>query len=170
MSSAAEQLPKQELLKKLLMMTTSTNDGEALTALRKANDLLTTAGWDWAKLIDGRVVVVEDPFKNLGTPTASRNGSYNARATTPTPPSPPPPPPRQGKHASPISSTPNKFVTWCHCCGIEIVASAGYIFKVTPNDTKWSGICATCNVSAFVYTQPAQRKFNRRQTSVSDLA
>ena len=169
MSSAADALPRQELLKKLLMMTTSTNDGEALTALRKANDLLHTAGWDWARLIDGRITVVEDPFKNLGTPPAARH-AMNGRATTPTPPTPAPPPPRVGSPQNPISSTPNKFVTWCHCCGDELIAGAGYIFKVTPNDTKWSGMCASCNTKAFVYTQPARRKYNKRQTSVSDLA
>src|SRR5882672_7473149 len=61
-------LPKQELLIKLLRMTTSDNDGEALTALRKANAFLNAAGWDWERLIHGKIRIIEDPFKNLGTP------------------------------------------------------------------------------------------------------
>lgn len=36
---------------KLMMMTTSTVDGEALTAIRKANALLKTNGSDWNKFI-----------------------------------------------------------------------------------------------------------------------
>jgi hypothetical protein len=58
----AEELPKQELLIKLLKMTTSDNDGESLTALRKANEFLKTAGWDWEKLVRGRITVIADPL------------------------------------------------------------------------------------------------------------
>lgn len=87
-----QEIPKQELLVKLLMMTTSSNDGEALTAIRKANELLKTQGWDWVKLIAGKITIVEDPFKDLAMPEVRQ--SY----------SPPPPytssyntPPRQAK-------------------------------------------------------------------------
>lgn len=76
------ELPKQEQLIKLLAMTTSTNDAEALAFMRKANALLAAAGWDWEKLIRGKIRVLEDPFKSIAEP----------------PPAPPPartPPPRQ---------------------------------------------------------------------------
>ena len=79
-----DELPKQELLKKLLKMTTSANDGEALIAIRKANDLLRTAAWDWDKLIDGKIRVVEDPFAAMARPK-------KAEMAAPPPPSPPPP-------------------------------------------------------------------------------
>jgi len=55
----SEDLPKQELLIKLLKMSTSPNDGEALIAVRKANELLKSAGWDWEKLVNGKIKVVQ---------------------------------------------------------------------------------------------------------------
>jgi len=61
-------VPKQDLLTKLLKMTSSSNDGEALTAIRKANDLLKSAGWDWDKLMAGKIKVAADPFANLQQP------------------------------------------------------------------------------------------------------
>ena len=62
------ELPKQVLLIKLMGMTTSSNDAEALVALRKANELLKSAGWDWQKLIEGKIKVIEDPFSKIATP------------------------------------------------------------------------------------------------------
>lgn len=176
-SNPSSELPRQELLKKLLMMTTSDNDGEALTALRKANSVLTAAGWDWNKLIDGRITVVEDPFKNLGVPPGRNGvGAGNAAPSTPgfTPrpstPTPPPPPPRQGTPANPISSTPNRFPQACHCCGIEVITGTGYIFKVRPTDQKWSCVCTTCNTSALVFNSAAAPKRAKGKRNVSDLA
>lgn len=43
---------QQELLIKVLGMTTSVHDGEALAAIRKANDLLKTAGVTWREYIE----------------------------------------------------------------------------------------------------------------------
>lgn len=39
------------MLVKLMMMTTSPNDGEALTAIRKANALLAAANVNWAEFL-----------------------------------------------------------------------------------------------------------------------
>lgn len=39
------------ILVKLMMMTTSPNDGEALTAIRKANALLASANVNWAEFL-----------------------------------------------------------------------------------------------------------------------
>ena len=66
-------LPKHELLLKLLKMTTSSNDAEALVALRKANQLLASAGWDWDRLLAGKITVVGDPFGNLQRPIFSQS-------------------------------------------------------------------------------------------------
>lgn len=85
----SENLPKQELLVKLLGMTTSSNDGEALTAIRKANDLLRSAGWDWQKLIAGKIRVVADPFATAATPPT---GNGYASQSAPPPPQPAPAP------------------------------------------------------------------------------
>src|SRR5882672_5939435 len=129
---ADSDLPRQELLIKLLRMTTSDNDGEALTALRKANAFLASAGWDWERLIHGKIRIIEDPFKNLGTPPSGRttNGAGNtpARPAAPAAPQPPPfrPTPRQ---TWPLGIQPNRFAGFCYCCGNECVTNAGLIFK-----------------------------------------
>ena len=173
---------------KLLKMTTSSNDGEALTAIRMANDLLGAVGWDWDKLIEGKIRVIEDPFKNLGTPSAVRANSQATPAggfpnhfnngvggNAPPPktayaPKPPPPPPPRGSVASPISSTPNRFPGFCWCCGVEKLPTEGFIFKPTPNHTKWEVICTPCNTSATIQPYAASHVRTPRKKSVQDLA
>lgn len=87
------ELPKQELLVKLLGMTTSSNDGEALVAMRKANALLASAGWDWAKLIAGKIRVVADPFATAATPpTGNGYGSSQSAPARPAAAQPAPAP------------------------------------------------------------------------------
>jgi hypothetical protein len=168
----AEELPKQELLIKLLKMTTSDNDGESLTALRKANEFLKTAGWDWEKLVRGRITVIADPFQNLTEPR--RNNGVGSPGHTvpkpPPPPSPPPPPPLRGSPSNPISQSPNRFAGFCHCCGIEAVTNAGFIFKVKPSDSTYKVICASCNTSAHVHAYAAPPRRQPRKKAVSDLA
>jgi hypothetical protein len=51
---------KFETFVKLMMMTTSTSDGEALTAIRKANTLLKAEGKNWEELITGLVPMEPD--------------------------------------------------------------------------------------------------------------
>ena len=189
MSDVSKELPKQERLLKLLKMTTSSNDGEALTAIRMANDLLGAVGWDWDKLIEGKIRVIEDPFKNLGTPpTGARSNSQphpaggawpssfnNGQAAGPPPktayaPKPPPPPPARGSVANPISSTPNRFPGFCWCCGVEKLPTEGFIFKPTPNHTKWEVICTPCNTTATIQTHAALHVRTPRKKSVQDLA
>ena len=48
-----------ERLTKLLMLTTSSNDAEALAAMRKANALLAQAGLNWEKFIGLRKAIAE---------------------------------------------------------------------------------------------------------------
>jgi len=55
-------------LVKFLGMTTSTNDGEALSAIRMANRELARLGKTWQEFVDMRITVVEDPFGNLPEP------------------------------------------------------------------------------------------------------
>lgn len=104
-------IPKQELLIKLLGMTGSANDGEALVALRKATSLLDSAGWTWERLVRAKITVVADPFAQIKTPPAadkideeninspSRRPSAPTRCTSP----PPPPRPRPTPAAQPAS-------------------------------------------------------------------
>lgn len=105
----AEELPRQELLIKLLGMTGSSSDGEALVAIRKANALLQTAGWTWERLIHGKIRVIADPFVNLKTPESrqtvpasmSTPQNHNSRPTMTARPVPPTYQPRPQPAAAP---------------------------------------------------------------------
>lgn len=174
-------LPKEELLIKLLKMTTSPNDAESLVALRKANELLRSAGWDWEKLVRGKITVIADPFKDLAKPPESPLHHPASYAPTPPPapirpyagpataPKPPPPPPLVGSIKNPLSTRPNLFAGHCHCCGIEVVAKAGQIFQ-SHNSSVWKIACNTCNVSATVSLHPSPPQKVKRRKSISDLA
>jgi hypothetical protein len=48
----ATNTPKAELFTKLMMLSTSCHDQEALAALRKANDILAQSKVSWAELLD----------------------------------------------------------------------------------------------------------------------
>lgn len=182
-------IPKQELLIKLLRMTTSDNDGEALTALRKANALMTAAGWDWERLINSKIKIVASPFANLATPPSDRrsgnNGGSGGATTPPFSPNPgrqwqnnpkPPPqptPPPVSKTTHPIGIDPNRFAGPCYCCGIEVVANAGLLFRPNKYHTRatsdWKVVCTSCNTTATIGPNPAPRQRGRR-AAVSDLA
>jgi hypothetical protein len=102
-------LPKQELLIKLMNMTSSSNDGEALSAVRKANELLLANKWSWEKLVHSKIKVIADPFVN--TPKVEPGRPVNGRMSTPDQPVPrdnqryqnfsPAPPPRPQPAAPP---------------------------------------------------------------------
>lgn len=109
-----ESLPKEALLLKCLKMTTSDNDHQALVAIRKANALLESAGWNWDKLIEGKIKVVENPFSKIADPFG---GFAQTRAgSPPSPPSrpaapfghrPAPPQPKQAPPRGPRYPNPN---------------------------------------------------------------
>jgi len=115
--------PSLGLLIKLLKMTTSNRDGEALAFLRRANLEVEKFG-GWEKLLSGKVTVFADPFTNL--PDVKTNG---ARPPTPAAPStagsysskpyaPPPPPPKP--HTPPPSQpTPPKQSTKAWTLGMK---------------------------------------------------
>lgn len=111
-----------ELLIKLLKLTTSSNDGESLSAMRKANQQIEKVGGDWETLLRGKVTIIADPFAGSGAPipdpsARAGNGWQPPRRQAPQhaykppqprpaaprpaapprpapPPSPPPPPPK----------------------------------------------------------------------------
>lgn len=172
-----EEVPKQDMLLKLLKMTTSDNDGEALVAIRKANSLLKAASWDWDKLIAGKIKVVADPFAGV-------NARFNNVNKPPPPPNPqpqarpysPPPPGGSAPHAQaraarqppqppkPLSSKPNIFPNACYVCGDWVAAQDGFIFdpaKVNRNaKSKWHCLCKKCVATDpnNIYAMPAPRK------------
>jgi hypothetical protein len=89
--TSASPLAELDRLIKLMLLTQSPNDNEALAALRKANSWLRNAGADWEMILRGKVTVVADPFAGLDAPQASQT-AY--RPSTPTRPIPQAPPPR----------------------------------------------------------------------------
>jgi hypothetical protein len=50
--------------KKFMMLTTSSNDAEALQALRRANMVLTKASVNWNQVLD-RVIKIDLPFETV---------------------------------------------------------------------------------------------------------
>lgn len=55
-----------EIFIKLMMMAQSPNDGEALTALRKANAKLASINRNWEELLRGKVTTIEFPDVPMG--------------------------------------------------------------------------------------------------------
>lgn len=164
-------LPKQDLLLKILNMTTADNDNQALVAIRKANALLRDNGWTWEKLLCGKITIVEDPFKSMtadspfaammakakAAPTPADNGFGYARPPRKpyTPPNPPPRPAAAplytaaslGLHT--VGGKGNNYANHCYMCGLHVDVQMGYIFR--PSDinphapNRWSVVCVTCN-------------------------
>lgn len=174
----SDQLPKEQLLLKLLKMTTSSNDGEALTAIRKVNSLLTDNGWDWDRFVAGKIKIVANPFVGLGTPTRP---APRTEAPGFTPPSPPPPPPPKARYSGQKvrAAGINKFADNCYCCGIEVMAQMGGFFN--PQDynlnarssnprSKFSVVCKSCEGVNIVWDQPAPPIRKRGRANINDLA
>jgi hypothetical protein len=91
MADDDSKLQKQDLLLKMLNMTTSDNDGVALVAIRKANGLLTSSGWTWEKLLAGKITIVEDPFKSNSTFDSMLKKAAEPKPSSYSPPPPPNP-------------------------------------------------------------------------------
>lgn len=148
--SMSGELPKQELLAKLLKMTTSDSDGECLVAIRKANALLRGAGWDWDKLLAGKIRVIADPFSSVPVPpdNGGRSRTMNTPprpAAQPTYSTPPRAQPRPAPRPAPPKAQPilsvmtiigstlsNRFGGTCWCCGDDVLPNNGWLFK--PSD------------------------------------
>lgn len=90
-NGSAGPLTDLDRLIKLMLMTTSPNDGEALVAMRKANSWLRSANADWEMILRGKVTLVTDPFAGLDAPP-QRVPAYAPRPSAPPPPRPAPPP------------------------------------------------------------------------------
>jgi hypothetical protein len=108
MADASPQGKELSMLVKLLKMTTSPQDHEALVAMRKANEQLLKLGGDWEKLLFGKVTIIADPFTNLSSPPKAKPPKGEA-----------PPPPRPSRpFADPPPFTPRsappRTPTWVH--------------------------------------------------------
>lgn len=146
-------------LAKLLKMTTSSNDGEAINAMRMANKLLATNGFDWDKLLAGKITIVGDPFGDIEAPPQSRNNGSRRTAPARTPPSTPDwgqptsPPPNYNAPPPPPQSPgviQNSFAGDCWCCGLGVPAQGGKVFKPADHGVlrgpRWACICPSCDV------------------------
>lgn len=81
-----EEIPKLDLLIKMMGMTTSDNDNTALIALRKATAMLTANGWDWERLLRGKVKVINAP--TFTGPRVDVNPTVQAAPVRPMHPTP----------------------------------------------------------------------------------
>lgn len=85
--SDSSDLPNLGILIKLLKMTTSSNDGEALNAIRMANHALSKFGGDWERLLRGKVTVIgADPFDKIPDPPRAAPKPQPAYRAPPPPP------------------------------------------------------------------------------------
>jgi hypothetical protein len=123
---------KLDTLIKVLMMTTSDTDGEALAAMRRANSLLRAANVDWDKLLRGKVTVVADPFSTIDAPQQNSKPHY-----APSPPSPPRQPVRPTPPPPPPPSQAARYAS--------AYANAGHANARQNNTNKYSGLCFNCN-------------------------
>lgn len=57
---------------KIMMLSTSENDGEALAALRKANSILADAKVTWAELLNATAQTASRPDQSYRTPPSQR--------------------------------------------------------------------------------------------------
>lgn len=119
------------LLVKLLRMTTSANDAEAIVSMRKANSVAEKFG-GWEKILLERITIIEDPFEKLSRPTAGR--ATTGRTTTSNTSAPPRPhqqqtPPSSGFGTTappPQSSRPSPPQSTCLHCGNNFDSGRGY--------------------------------------------
>lgn len=155
-----EELPKLDLLIKMMKMT-GAEDNIALVAIRKANEMLKHEGWDWERLLQGKVKIIADPFNTVAAPPETRTAPP---PTAPTwkPFTPPPPPswnptPRQPRptprpRATPPPSGPtartnvNRFAGLCTKCSNAVDVGAGFVVK-QPGTQTWKLECTPCNLA-----------------------
>lgn len=102
----SEELNKLDLFIKVMKMTTA-EDGPALIAIRKANAMLKAEGWDWDRLLRGKVKIIQDPFGAVSAPAPTAKPAFRSTPQPPPPPTPAPdpfagmgkpqpPPPKEG--------------------------------------------------------------------------
>lgn len=142
----SEDLPNLDLLIKCLKMTHSTNDGQALVAMRKANEQLLKFGGDWETLLRGKVKIIADPFASINIPNPRSEDPYRRGPHVPPPPPPPPvytpqrptpttPPRPAAPPPPPPTPTPdvvkpfNQFAGRCTKCNGYVGPGDGEAFK-----------------------------------------
>lgn len=158
---------KLDTLIKVLLMTTSDTDGEALAAIRRANSMLKNAATSWDDLLRGKVTVMADPFENISAP---HNHASSRPVQKPAAPPPPPPPPSQYLDCDDCGRTVPRFSVksiglsgnLCTTCYADRLTKAAQRPKPQPapqnpsyfgsrpprstrNTNSFSGHCFACN-------------------------
>jgi len=160
-------IPKLDLLIKLMGLTGSVHDGEALSALRKANATLAAIGKTWEDLLRARITIVADPFTSIPQATSSRFTESTPTTSTSrayAPPKPPPPPP-PWKAPPPIQ---NKYGGKCSKCNNWVDPLAGEAYQPYQG-AKWltrhltsAGMTCTPSTPKYAGTSRAAAAMNRR--------
>jgi len=76
--------PNFVVFAKLMEMTTSSNDSEALVAVRKANAMLGRIGRSWTELLEGKVTMMPgSPFEAIPDPFAKEQPKRPKSASGP---------------------------------------------------------------------------------------
>lgn len=181
MTEASSDLPNLGLLIKLLKMTTSANDAEALMAMRKANEQLAKFGGDWESLLRGKVTIIAEPFAEV--PLPARNSDFGVPSNAPTTPkrhTPTRPDPLQAAFNSAAwasqpttaprpahTTTPlaNKFAGNCWNCGAFVGIGKGFIRREPETKNKWEVFCPS-HARGLVNSKRASR---RQAASAADL-
>ena len=133
---------------KLLRMTTSSNDSEALLAIRAANRQLSTINTDWEKLIRGKVTVLADPFIGVAEPPK---------------PAPKPAPKPSAPPSSTYSPQRNFSSGRCYCCGFDVKAADGWYHYIKHNHEIVCDPCTakiTLNGSSAIPSRRARHRSN----------
>ncbi len=85
--------PNLDKIIKLMGMTGSDHDAEAISALRMATRIMKEWGWTWDAVLHGKVKIMPNPFANIPSPFSGQSSQSSGGATymrpTPTPPAPP---------------------------------------------------------------------------------
>lgn len=156
---------KLDLFIKLMRMTSSSNDGEALVALRKSEAMLRAANLDWEKLLRGKVTVVADPFNSIPTPERSRREAP-----------PPPTAPRTYYNPPPRPNPPRRPVVLVDCfyCKTPHDRTISIIRTIKPSGPAEHFCSPTCHQAAVqaavqAATTHARQPRNRRKVSINDL-
>jgi outer membrane biosynthesis protein TonB len=166
MSDADTHHKRFELLIKLLKLTTSSNDAEALLAMRKANAIASEAEFDgWERILRGHVKVIADPFVHIkaapppppppsppkrpyqgAPPPRSQPYSPNPQPHPTAKPQPQPqwsPPPQPRTDPFPAARQ-NGYSGICIVCTSPVLAKAGYIEPMATKNNSWKVFCLSC--------------------------
>lgn len=144
--SQDQDLSKLDLLVKVMKMT-GAEDNIALVAIRKANSMLAAEGWDWEKLLRGKVVVIGDPFERVPTPPTNNQFRSSTPPPAPARPQPrtyaPPPPPRPQPKFVPVSVVNSYDGTCCSCFQLANKGRS-WAVRLYANST-WEKYCQPCH-------------------------